>query len=249
LNHLKEKAKARQNKGSVRIDKISDGDMACGFAWTWISGDQEGLRGTTFIKLNPGTTEIEFIREIPEPIYKPGDLTLQFLQAITKDEVIDKDILSNRSFMSQTPTVASDIARYLYEEVQGRSTSVEAMRFFSDDIVYRDFNYEDVMKGKSQVKKFIDDFSIPGIKFVPQIFDDGYNSTCFTWEVKILDAPQGIKGISFYELNKATRMIRYVRDVPESAIKPPILGKLARTFRPGLGVFQSFPLGSRVEGM
>ena len=249
MNHLKEKGKLRQNRGSVRIDKISDGDLACGFSWTWTSGDHEGLRGTTFVKLNPVTAEIEYIREIPEPIYKPGDLTLQFLQAITKDAIIEKDLVANRSFTARTPTVASDIARYLYEEIQGKSTSDEAIRFFSDDIIYRDFNYEEVMKGKSQVKKFIDDFSLPGISFVPQLFDDGVDSTCFTWEVKVLDAPQGIKGISFYELDTSTRMIRYVRDVPESAIKPPILGKLARIFRPGLGVFQGVGLGSRPEGM
>jgi hypothetical protein len=178
--------------------------------------------------------EIEYIREIPEPIYKPGDLTLQFLQTITKDAVVGDKRL--QPFIPRTPSDANDIARYLYTEVQ-RSTnnSDEAMRFFSDEIIYRDFNYEHVMRGKSQVKKFIDDFSFPGIDFVPQFFDDGVDATCFTWEVQILDAPQGIKGISFYELDPKTRLIRYVRDVPESAIKPPILGKLARNLRPGLG--------------
>jgi hypothetical protein len=57
-----------------------------------------------------------------------------------------------------------------------------------------------------------------------------------------------VKGISFYELDPTTRRIVYVRDVPESAIKPPILGKLARQLRPGLGVFQPVPLGSRPGG-
>ena len=220
----------------VRIDKISDGDLACGFSWTWTSGEEEGLRGTTFVKLNPVSMEIEYIREIPEPIFKPGDLTLKFLQTITADAAVDDASNPiNKHFNPQTPLGASEIARYLYEEVQGKSASDEAMRFFSDDIIYRDFNYEDVMRGKTQVKKFIDDFSFPGITFVPQFFDDGVDSTCFTWEVKILDAPQGIKGISFYELDTKTRLIRYVRDIPESAIKPPILGKLARHIRPGLG--------------
>mgnify|MGYP001977433586 CR=1 FL=1 len=45
-----------------------------------------------------------------------------------------------------------------------------------------------------------------------------------------------------------TRLINYVRDVPESAVKPPILGKLARDLRPGLGVFAGVKLGSRPGG-
>jgi len=39
-----------------------------------------------------------------------------------------------------------------------------------------------------------------------------------------------------------------VRDVPESAIKPAPLGKIARDFRPGLGVFKGVPVGSRPGG-
>ena len=64
-----------------------------------------------------------------------------------------------------------------------------------------------------------------------------------------MDAPDTIKGISFYELDPDTRKVTYVRDIPESAIKPPILGKLARQLRPGLGVFDPVPLGSREGGM
>jgi len=63
-------------------------------------------------------------------------------------------------------------------------------------------------------------------------------------------APEGesIKGISYYEVNDSG-LITYVRDVPESAIKPPILGKLARQFRPALGVFRPVTIGSRDGGM
>jgi hypothetical protein len=45
----------------VRIDKISDGDVACGFAWTWVTDEQEGLRGTTFLELNDNG-EIVYVR-------------------------------------------------------------------------------------------------------------------------------------------------------------------------------------------
>ena len=99
------------------------------------------------------------------------------------------------------------------------------------------------------MRKFVDDYSLPGIEFRPQRFDDGVDSTCFTWEVVLADAPETVKGISFYELDADSRKIVYVRDVPESAIKPPILGKLARQYRPGLGVFQGVELGSRPGGL
>ena len=125
----------------------------------------------------------------------------------------------------------------------------ELMTFFDDSVVYRDFNFEDVIRGPAEVRQFVEDFTFPGIEFRPIRFDDGQDSTCFTWEVIVADAPDSIKGISFYELDPETRKIRYVRDVPESAIKPPILGKLARDYRPGLGVFQGFPIGSRPGGM
>ena len=238
--------KVGQRKGKedagFRIDMISDGDVACGFAWTWTCGDEEGLRGTTFVELNDAG-EIQFVREIPEPLFKPGDATKELLQAVTAGiEPTPKP-----EFESQTPTTASGIARYLYEEVQGGSVD-EAMRFFSPDIEYRDFNYEEMLNGKDEVRKFIEDFSFPGITFRPQRFDDGNECTCFIWEVVIADAPETIKGMSLYRIDPVTRLINYVRDVPESAIKPPILGKLARDLRPGLGVFKGVKLGSRPGG-
>jgi hypothetical protein len=37
----------------------------------------------------------------------------------------------------------------------------------------------------------------------------------------------------------------YIKDVPESGLKPPPLGKLARQLRPTVGVFQPVSIGSR----
>jgi hypothetical protein len=242
-NHVLAKVAARQGKGGFRLDRISDGSSACGFAWTWTSGSEEGLRGTTFIELNDNG-EIQYVREIPEPIYKPGDATVQLLKAVTQGY----EPKPPKEYEQRTPTVANDVVSYLFNDVQGSSVD-ESMRFFDETIVYRDFNYENVLKGTEQVRTFIEDFNFPGIEFRAQRIDDGIDSCCFTWEVAIADAPETIKGISFYELDPTTRKVNYVRDVPESAIKPPILGKLARQLRPGLGVFQGVKLGSRPGGM
>jgi len=241
--HMLGKVAAKKGKGSVRVDKISDGSTSAGFTWTWTAGNEEGLRGTTFILLND-QGEIQYVREIPEPIYKPGDLTLEILKAITEGE----EAKPPKEYEPQTPTSACEIVDYLFNIVQGSSVD-ESMRMFDDSIMYRDFNYENIMKGKEEVRKFIEDFNFPGIEFRTQRIDDGVDSCCFTWEVVIGDSPDTIKGISFYELNTETRKVSYVRDIPESAIKPPFLGTLARDFRPGLGVFQGVPLGSRPGGM
>mmetsp|Transcript_1128 Transcript_1128/g.2410 ORF Transcript_1128/g.2410 Transcript_1128/m.2410 type:complete len:361 (+) Transcript_1128:175-1257(+) len=244
-DHVLSKAGQKSGKGDVRIDKISDGSSACGFAWTWVTedGKEEGLRGTTFVELNENG-EIQYIREIPEPLYKPGDLTLDLLKAVTKDALAKPP----PAYESKTPQSANEVAKYLFCEVQGGDVN-ESMRLFSDSIIYRDFNYDEVLRGKAEVRKFIEDFSFPGIEFKPERFDDGVFSTCFTWDVCLDGQEDSIKGISFYELDPESRLITYVRDVPESAIKPPPLGGLARALRPGLGVFQGVPAGSRQGGM
>jgi hypothetical protein len=239
LNLIQNKIAMRQGKGRVRCDFISDGTSACGFAWTWVCGDVEGLRGTTYVELNQNG-QIVYVREIPEPIFKPGDLTVELLKTITQGAEPNPKV----SFQEKQPKEASAIVKYLFNEVQGQDVEL-AMKFFSNDVVYRDFNYENILCGKDEVKKFIQDFSFPGIRFNAQRFDDGIFSSCFTWEVVLMDAPDTIKGISFYQLDKESRLISYVRDVPESAIKPPILGKLARIMRPGLGVFIGSKVGSR----
>mmetsp|Transcript_8157 Transcript_8157/g.15353 ORF Transcript_8157/g.15353 Transcript_8157/m.15353 type:complete len:352 (+) Transcript_8157:181-1236(+) len=245
--YLMDKVQERQGKGYVRLDKVSDGKRACGYAWTWVSRsssssagsddeeeEEDGLRGTTFVELN-AAGEIQYVREIPEPIFKPGDLTLQLLKSLT--EGATPRALPEFVPRPNLPRDSCDVVKYLFQELQGRDVDL-AMELFSQDIIYRDFNYKDLMRGKQEVRQFIKDFSFPGIEFRMQRVDDGVVSTCFTWEVVLMDAPDSIKGVSFYELDPNTRLIKYVRDVPESAIKPPILGKLARQLRPGLGVFQ-----------
>ena len=183
----------RKGRGKVRIDRITDGNTACGFAWTWTSGNEEGLRGTTFVELN-SDEEIQFVCEIPEPIFKPGDLTLDLLRAVTKDA----EAKPPTEFVRQTPTEANKVAKYLFLEVQGNVE--ESLRFFDDTIFYRDFNYDEPLKGTEEVKQFIEDFSFPGIEFRPDRFDDGVDSTCFTWDVRLEGQGDTIKGLSFYDL-------------------------------------------------
>ena len=164
--HLRSRAAARTSGGKdagFRIDKISDGSKACGFAWTWTSNTLEGLRGTTFVELND-QNQIQYVREIPEPLLKPGDFILDLLKAATADATPKPP----PEYVQQTPRKANEIAKYLFNEVQGSSPE-EAMRFFSDSIIYRDFNYEEVLQGKDQVQKFIEDFSFPGITFATRL--------------------------------------------------------------------------------
>ena len=241
LQHMLRKVKSRQGKGELRMDRISDGSKACGFAWTYTCGDKEGLRGTTFVELNE-QEEVIYVREIPEPLYKPGNLTLKLLEAVTKGAKPRPDPV----FIQRTPTVASDIAKYLFQEVNGDLD--ESMRFFDENILYRDFNFEEPLQGASEVEGFIKDFTFPGITFVLTKCDDGIESTSFTWEVLLSGQEKSIKGVSLYEINPMTKKIEYVRDIPESSIKPPPLGQLARLLRPGLGVFNGVELGSRPGG-
>lgn len=170
--------------------------------------------------------------------------------AVLKAATKDATPRTPPEYVPRTPKKASEVAKYLFNEVQGADPE-EGMRFFDEAVIYRDFNYEEVLRGKAEVKKFIEDFSFPGITFATQRFDDGVAATCFTWEVLLEGAPDGsaVKGISYYEVDPATGLITYVRDVPESSVKPPPLGGLARRFRPALGVFRPAALGSREGGV
>lgn len=243
VQHLLDRVTQKQGKGRVRLDKISDGDQACGFLWTWVTDQEEGLRGTTFVQLNE-KGEIQYVKEFPEPLYKPGDLTKDLLKALTAGE----EWKEFQSFEEKNPTVACELVKYLFEDLQAADPQIAQdymMRFWSDHVVYHDLNFEEPMRGPEEVQQFTKEFSFPGIAFRPLLYDDGMDLACFTWEVILGDIPDSIKGISFYELDPETRKIVRVRDIAESAIKPPILGKLARQLRPGLGVFRGVPLGSR----
>jgi hypothetical protein len=169
-------------------------------------------------------------------------LTLELLKAVTKDAVPKP----KPEYQQKTPTTANEISKYLFLDVQGSEID-ESMRLFDDSIVYRDFNNEDPLNGLEEVQGFIEDFSFPGIEFRPDRFDDGIESfAVHGMSAWIMHRRLFIKGISFYEIDPNTPKNCYVRDVPESAIKPPPLGKIARDFRPGLGVFNGVTAGRQL---
>ena len=58
---------------------------------------------------------------------------------------------TNPQYKSRTPTTANDIVKYVWTEVNqtpATPTPEESLRFFDENIVYEDFNYESAFVGK-----------------------------------------------------------------------------------------------------
>jgi len=226
--------------GTFVMDRISDGETACGFTWHLEEDGVEGIgiRGTTFVEVDT-EGRVCYLREICEPLYKPGDSTVELLKAIGGDNVATFG--DGAPVEKRTPSGASDLCKYLWKELQGRAPPSEAVSFFAEDALYEDFNYEMSMSGKAEIGDFLEKFAeITALKFAAERFSDGDRACCFTWSVEIAgvssDAPN-IRGISFYELDDSGK-IAYVRDIPESVMKPPPLQAMAAALRPKLRVFQ-----------
>ncbi|CAE7245764.1 unnamed protein product [Symbiodinium sp. CCMP2456] len=229
--------------GRIVIDRLSDGTRSCGFTWHLEDDGAVGIRGTTYVELNEDGL-VSYLREICEPLFKPGDATVELLKAIGGENTAKFDAVERRS-----PSGASDICRYLWSELQGNAAPSESLTFFAEEVLYEDFNYEMPMRGKAAVGEFLEKFAeIKALKFVAERFSDGIRACCFTWNVEISgassDAPR-TRGISFYELNNEGE-IAYVRDIPESLAKPPPLQAIAAAIRPKLRVFQ--PRSTVVSG-
>lgn len=218
----------------LEVDRIGDGELSTGFTWTRAvqvgEGHARGLRGTAYVELNPLNKRIAHVVEVAEPLVKPGMATAQLLRAVARPPDSPRKV----EFDQRTPTEAADLVSYLWHEVQGTDIA-EPLRLFADNVLYEDFNFPDAMEGKGEVKAFLEEFDIPGLRFVPDRISEGSTAACFTWRVAIngVDGRQ-IRGISYYELDPTTRLVRYVRDIPEPAIRPaPLLG-LVSLLRPGL---------------
>eukprot|EP00466_Bigelowiella_natans_P018716 jgi/Bigna1/83368/fgenesh1_pg.107_\ len=186
---------------------------------------------------HPTSGEIQYVREIAEPLAKPGGSTERLLKAIARpdDECVNRAGPPSLGGEKQVAG-AEETVRYLWEEVQGQAIE-EVLSLFAENVIYEDFNFEQPFRGKEQVSEFLTAFSIPGITFVPEKFSQGDRAACFTWHVEIagISGPE-VRGISFYELDSEGR-VAYVRDIAEPTIKPPPLLALASTLRPGLRRF------------
>ena len=200
------------------IERRAPGRTAAGFTWhrarQQIRSDssggggggggaaaaERGLRGTTFVEVD-ADGRICFVREVAEPIAKPGSATAKLLKAVASPP----DTPPGELPPARVPTSASDLVAYLWQEVQGSAGfRGEALRYFSDDIVYEDMNFEAPFVGKPAVAAFLEEFDIPGLTFVPGRISDGEEACCFTWEVDLgVEGAQRVKGISFYECEPA----------------------------------------------
>jgi len=211
------------------LDHISDGRMSCGFTWhIQEDGVGTGQRGLCFVRLND-KGEVAYVRDVGEPLFKAGELTEKLLQALTKDQPRQ---VQPPPTAPQTPRTASGIVRYLYGDVQ--QSGGDAVRFFADDAVYEDMNYDVPFIGQKEVEGFLQRFQgIEGVTFVLEEVSDGDKAVGFTYHIDVAGQPGAVKGITYYEVNEKGKVV-YVRDVPESPTKPPPIQQVARLLRPGL---------------
>ena len=137
------------------IERCSDGSSSGGFTWhrEAVMPDGQaspiGLRGTLFAQLDDAG-QISYVREGAEPIFKPGEATEKLLKAVTENA--ERPPKPPPTFTQETPTAASAIVRYLWEEAYPKGAEpTEALRLFSDGIRYEDFNYPEPFVGKPAV--------------------------------------------------------------------------------------------------
>ena len=212
------------------VERTAGDATTGGFTWhrEAIGGVKQGLRGTTYVRLEDGL--IKYIREGSEPLVKPGALIEKLLEAVTKD------VINNKvpSYTERSPTNASDIVHYLWEEAYPKGAKPDvALKLFTDDILYEDFNYDKPFVGIAQVKAFVEAFDLPDVDFVPLEISGGDDACCFTWKL-LVKGNDGPEGISFYATDASNTKVNYIRDIP--ATKPAPLQQLAAKINPELRV-------------
>ena len=255
--HLAARQRRDEACGSrLVVERACDGRTAAGFTWHRSNdGGDVGLRGTTFVEVD-GDGRVVYVREIAEPLFKPGGGTARLLRAVAKPPAAPPAPLGDAR---RQPASASDLVAYLWLEVQGAADfRAEAARYFDKDIVYQDLNFDLPFVGLEHVASFLEEFDIPGLTFVPDRISDGEESCCFTWEVDLgVEGAARVKGVSFYECESTPGTIErrgedgvvsqvkgkevrvtYVRDIPESTLKPPPLQALAAAIKPDLRTFK-----------
>lgn len=221
----------------LTVERLSDGVSSGGFTWHRSKNDCDdvGLRGTLFAEVDSEGL-LEYVCVGQEPLFKPGEAIEALLKAVTAN--VEKPPKPAATFTQRTPTSASDLVNYLWQEAYPNGADpTEALRLFDGQkIRYEDFNYETPFLGMEQVKAFVTAFDIPGVEFVPRKISEGDRAVAFTWCVMV-NGNEGPSGISFYEVDPETKKVVYIRDIPAPSLKPPPLATLAATFDPLLQVF------------
>jgi hypothetical protein len=215
------------------IERITDGRRSGGFTYHREDDQgQRGLRGTVFIELDDEGL-ICYVREVAEPLFKPGPLTAKLLKAVAKPS----DVKFERKYLKRDPKSAKDIVTYLWKEVNGADAS-EPLRQFADDILYEDFNYNEPFVGKDEVASFLAEFDSIGVNFVPERISEGTGACCFTWRVEIEGVQadgNSVSGISFYDTVAGEgKKISFIRDIPAGISSPPPLQSIAALVNPAL---------------
>jgi len=221
----------------LKVERLSDGASSGGFTWhreaDGVSGS--GLRGVTYFELN-GEGELAYVQEGSEPLFKLDTILEAFLTAANANR--QDEAKPPRSYERQTPTTASGIARYLWEVAYpGGATPSEALSFFSDEVVYEDFNYREPFVGLQAVSAYISLLdAFPQFTFLPERISDGDTGVCITWRCEVNGEP-GPSGISYNQVDKSGK-ICFARDIPAPSIKPPPLAAVAARLSPQLRTFQ-----------
>ena len=143
------------------VDRVANGKTSGGFTYhREDASGTRGLRGTVYVELN-ANGQIAYVREMSEPLFKPGDAMIKFLQAVAKP----KGDETPAAYEKRTPVGCPDAVRYIWKESNGDME--EALKLMSDGVRYEDFNYPEPFLGKAQVKPFLDEFTLDlGIIFV-----------------------------------------------------------------------------------
>ena len=208
---LSDRSKNFPSNARIVIDKVAAGSTSCGFtfhlAQEGVQG--KGLRSTIFFEFSQANEKSEkkkiaYVREVAEPLFKPGAATSKLLRAVVSEAVKKDPSLAIRppTPSRRTTSSAPDLCRYLWTEVNGSDKEL-TLGLFDENIIYEDFNFPKPFVGKAEVSDFLDEFDIPGIRFIPERFTDGpkgSTSCCFTWRVELAGVAQSTRGISFYEL-------------------------------------------------
>ncbi len=218
------------------VERITDGDTSAGC--TWHREDTRnpgavGLRGTLLVELDDAGA-VQYVCDGCEPLFKPGPAIEALLKAATASQASAEQPAP--TYAPRVPQGARDAVDYLWTEAYPGGASIsEALKLFSDDIRYEDFNYEEPFVGTRAVTDVLKSFDIPGVEFCIRRRTVGDAACVFTWVVRLNDQ-DGPRGISFYGLD-AAKKISYIRDIPAPSIKPPPLGTLAGLINPQLCTF------------